>query len=125
MNAYSQDLRERIVRAVQGGMSRAEAARRFMVNERTVRRYLRRYERTGSIAPTVFRPGPPPTIGPDHEAALLAQLTDAPDATLGEHCARWEREQGRTLSVSTMCRAQQRIGWTVKKSRSSPASKTP
>jgi transposase len=117
MNAYSQDLRERIVRAVQGGMSRAEVARRFMVNERTVRRYVRRYETTGSIAPIGFRPGPQPAIGPDHEAALLAQLADAPDATLEEHCARWEREHGRTVSVSTMCRAQQRVGWTVKKSR--------
>ena len=115
MNAYSQDLRERIVRAVQSGMSRTEAARRFMVNERTVRRYLRRYETTGSIAPTAFRPGPHPAIGPAQEAALLTQLTDAPDATLEEHCARWERDQGCTVSVSTMCRAQQRIGWTVKK----------
>lgn len=116
MNAYSEDLRERIVRAVQGGMSRTEAARRFMVNERTVRRYLRRYETTGSIAPTAFRPGPPPAIGPAQEAALLTQLADAPDATLGEHCARWEREHGRAVGVSTMCRAQRRVGWTVKKS---------
>ncbi len=115
MNAYSQDLRERIVRAVQRGMSRAEVARRFMVNERTVRRYVRRYETTGSIAPAAFRPGPRPIIGPEREAALLVQLADAPDATLEEHCALWEREQGRAVSVSTMCRAQQRVGWTVKK----------
>ncbi len=51
MNAYSQDLRERIVRAVQGGMSRAEAARRFMVNERTVRRYVRHYQGEDAAAP--------------------------------------------------------------------------
>src|SRR4051812_6125331 len=113
MNAYRQDLRERIVRAVQGGMSRAEAARRFMVNERTVRRYLRRYETTDSLAPTAFRPGPLPAIGPAQEAALLAQLADAPDATLQEHCAQWEQAQGRAISTSRMCRAQQRIGWTV------------
>lgn len=118
MNAYSQDLRERIVRAVRDGMSRAEAARRFMVNERTVRRYMRRYETTGSLAVVAFRPGPQAAIGPEREAALLAQLADAPDATLEEHCVRWEREQGRTVSVSTMCRAQRRVGWTVKKSRS-------
>ncbi len=115
MNGYSQDLRERIVRAVNGGMSRAEVARRFMVNERTVRRYVRRYETTGSVAPTAFRPGPRPAIAPDREAALRAQLAAAPDATLEEHCARWQAEQGRAVSVSTMCRAQRRVGWTVKK----------
>src|SRR5438552_2989373 len=96
-------------------MSRAEVARRFMVNERTVRRYVRRYETTGSIARTAFRPGPQPAIGPAQEAALLAQLADAPDATLEEYCARWEREHGRAVSVSTMCRAQLRVGWKVKK----------
>lgn len=116
MRAYSQDLRERIVRAVESGSSRAAVARRFSVSERTVRRYLHRQAATGSLAPT---------IPPAQEGALLAQLRAHPDATLEEHCAMWERGQGRAVSVSTMCRAQQRVGWTHKKSRSSPVSKTP
>ncbi len=115
MKAYSHDLRERIVRAVESGLSRAEAARRFSVSERTVRRYLRRQATTGTLAPTVYRRGPAPAIPPAQEPALLAQLRAHPDATLEEHCATWAREQRRAVSTSTMCRAQQRVGWTVKK----------
>jgi transposase len=117
MRAYSQDLRERIVRAVEGGAGRAEAARRFSVSERTVRRYLRRQAATGSLAPVAYRRGPAPAILPTDEPALLAQLRAHRDATLDEHCALWEREHGRAVSASTMCRAQRRAGWTVKKSR--------
>lgn len=117
MRAYSQDLRERIVRAVAGGISRAEAARRFSVGERTVRRYMHRQAATGSLAPAAYRRGPAPAIPPGHEPALLAQLRAHPDATLEEHCALWQQEQGRAVSASTMCRAQRRVGWTHKKSR--------
>jgi transposase len=115
MRAYSQDLRERIVRAVEGGTSRAEAARRFSVSERTVRRYLTRQATTGTLAPAAYRRGPAPAIPPEQELALLAQLRAHPDDTLEEHCAHWEQAHGRTVSTSTMCRAQQRVGWTVKK----------
>ncbi len=117
MRAYSEDLRTRIVSAVEGGPSRAAAARRFSVSERTVRRYLRRQATTGSLAPDLYRRGPAPAIPPEQGAALLAQLRAHPDATLGEHCALWQQGQGRAVSTSTMCRAQQRVGWTVKKSR--------
>lgn len=116
MKAYSQDLRERIVRAVDDGLSRAEAARHFSVSERTVRRYLQHRSRTGTLTPLAYRHGPAPAIPPEREGALLTQLRTHPDATLEEHCAIWEREQGRAVSTSTMCRAQQRVGWTVKKS---------
>ena len=47
-----------------------------------------------------------------------------PDATLAEHCARWEREQGVRVSAATMSRALRRLGWPLKKSRSTPASAT-
>ncbi len=117
MRAYSQDLRERIVRAVESGLSRAEVARRFSVSERTVRRYLHRCATADSLAPVAYRRGPAPAIPSGHESALLAQLHTHPDATLDEHCALWQQEQGRIVSASTMCRAQRRVGWTVKKSR--------
>ena len=40
MKAYSEDLRLRIVAAVDGGMPRSEAARVFGVGRATVKRYL-------------------------------------------------------------------------------------
>jgi transposase len=54
-------------------------------------------------------------IPPAQYPALLAQLTALPDATLEQHCDQWEREQGMRVSISTMSRAQRRIGWTRKK----------
>ena len=47
------DLRERVVAAVDAGMSQPQAAARFGVSLRTVERYLARRRATGSLAATV------------------------------------------------------------------------
>ena len=114
MKAYSTDLRHRILAAVQAGDGKSAVARRFCVERSTVRRYLRQWERTGSLAPKPI-PGAPPAIAPEQYPALLTQLTALPDATLEAHCDRWEAEQGVRVSISTMSRAQRRAGWTRKK----------
>ena len=113
MRAYSIDLRERIVRAVAGGLSQAAAARVYAVSVRTVQRYLA-LQHAGSLAPKPI-PGRRREIGPDDEAALRAQVAAAPDATLEEHCAQWARERRAPVSVATMSRALQRLGWPRKK----------
>src|SRR5690242_10874226 len=114
MRAYSLDLRERIVRAVEAGTPQAEVARRFGVGRATVERYLRRH-RAGALAPRTS-PGRPPRIGPAAESALGAQLKATPDATLAEHAEQWARTQGVRVSITTMHRAIGRLGWTRKKS---------
>lgn len=114
MKAYSPDLRQRILAAVQAGDTHAAVARRFCVERSTVRRYLQRWERTGSLAATPI-PGDTPAIPPTHYPALLAQLRALPDATLDAHCDRWEQDHGVRVSRSTMSRAQRRAGWTRKK----------
>jgi transposase len=123
MKAYSLDLRERIVRAVEDGTSQAEVARLFHVGERSVKRYLRQWRTTGTLAPSP-RPGKRPAIGPDQYPAVLAQLNASPDATLEEHCDRWQERTGVAVSASAWCRLERRMGWTHKKSRPSPASGT-
>ncbi len=47
----SQDLRERIVRAVEGGSSIRQAAARFQVSASAAVKLMRRVRRTGSTAP--------------------------------------------------------------------------
>jgi len=47
----SQDLRERIVRAVEGGSSIRQAARRFAVSASAAIKLMQRVRRTGSTAP--------------------------------------------------------------------------
>jgi transposase len=113
METYSTDFRERLLRAIDGGLSQAEAARRFGVGASTIKRWKRRRAR-GRLAPSP-RPGRPPRIGPGQLPALEAQLRAAADASLAEHCATWERTHGVRVSAATMSRALRRLGWTVKK----------
>ena len=110
MRAYSTDLRERIVRAVAGGLRQREAARRFWVGVTSVRRYLAQYQQAGSLERKPI-PGCPRRIGRAQEAILLARLEEAPDATVLEHCAWWAEHQGQQLSEATMWRALRRLGW--------------
>jgi transposase len=51
MSGYSEDLRRRIVSAVGGGMSKAQAARTFSVSLYSVKRYLNKAERGEPLAP--------------------------------------------------------------------------
>ncbi len=101
MKAYSEDLRRRIVAAVDGGMPRSEAARVFGVGRATVRRYLVLRRETAGLAP---RPGRGP---------LPIRMS-----ALAEHCAWYEEAAGVRVSDATMSRAiTGRLGWTRKKSR--------
>jgi transposase len=114
MRAYSQDLRERIVAAIEAGESQPGVARRFGVGVTTVGNYLRLRRATGGLAPRP-RPGGQPEIPPARYPVLRAQLEADPDATLAQHCATWAETQGQVVSVSTMWRTIARLGWTHKK----------
>jgi transposase len=116
MKAYSEDLRRRIVAAVDGGLARSEAARVFGVGRATVKRYLALRRETGALAPRPRR-GPPPIKTAPLAEALPARLTAAPDATLAEHCAWYEEAAGVRVSGPMMSRVIARLGWTRKKSR--------
>jgi transposase len=114
MKAYSLDLRTRVVHAVGAGQRRADVAQRFQVGLATVQRWVSQQAATGSLAPKPI-PGRPRRIGPAEQAALRAQVTAQPDATLAEHCAQWAQAQGVALSQATMCRALRQLGWSRKK----------
>src|ERR687894_100773 len=98
MRAYSMDLRERVVAAVDAGMTQEQAAATFRVSVSTVARYLARRRGTGSLAPTTYRHGPVPEKKQRLQAWLPARLTVAADATLAEHTAAFSAEQGVVVS---------------------------
>lgn len=115
MKAYSEDLRLRIVAAVDGGMPRSQAARGFKVGRATVKRYLALRRATGSLAPRPLL-GPPSVVMAALAEALPARLAEAPDATLAEHCAWYEQTAGVRVADTTMSRViTKRLGWTRKK----------
>ena len=117
MKAYSEDLRRRVVAAVDGGMPRSEVARLFQVAVPTIKRWLRRRRETGSLAVSP-RPGLPSVKMAALRADLLRQLEAHPDATLEEHARLWEQAHGMVVSSSTISRVITRdLGWTRKKSR--------
>jgi transposase len=125
MKTYSQDLREKMLAAVDRGMPRKEAVYAFSVSPATLKRWLRRRRETGSVAPK-RRPGMRPRIGgvDDERRALRRQLEAHPEATLEEHRELWERERGVRVSAATMSRAIRRLGWTYKQRRWEPPSAT-
>ena len=106
MKAYSEDLRLRVIAAVDGGMPRSEAARVFGVGRATVKRSLQLRRETVGLVPRLRR-GPP--------AIKTAALAAAPDATLMEHCAWYEQVSGVRGSDATMSRViAKHLGWTRK-----------
>lgn len=115
MKQYSADLRERLVGAIDAGLPLAEGARIFGVCPSTIRRWRQRQRTTGTVTARL-RPGRPPRIGRTQALALQTQVAAHPDATLAQHCAWWEAEQGVHVSVATMSRVIRRLGITVKKS---------
>jgi transposase len=125
MRAYSMDLRERVLAAVDRGTLRKEIVRTLSVSEPTIRRYLRLRRETGSVAPKPY-PKRPFSIcqSVEHRRALWKQLQEHNDATLEKHCQIWERSQGDKVSIPTMGRAIRRLGWTLKKRVWVPPSET-
>jgi transposase len=99
------DLRERVVAAVDAGMTPSQAAARFDVSVRTVERYLARRRTTGSLAPAAQRHGPKPEKNQQLQTWLPARLAQAADATLAEHAAVFTAESGVVVSLATMSRA--------------------
>jgi transposase len=73
---YSIDLRERVVSAVEGGLSRHEAARRFGIGVSTAIDWVRRFRETGSVAPGQMGGHKPRAIRDEHEAWLRSRVEE-------------------------------------------------
>ncbi len=116
MRAYSVDLREHVVAAVQAGRRRMDVAEVFGISLRTVERYLRQQQQTGELRPKPV-PGRRREIPAAQEEQLAAQLRAHPAATLEQHRAMWAEATGVRLSATTLYRAIKRLGWTWKKKR--------
>ena len=123
MNAYSEDLRQKIIEAVERGTPKAEAARAFGVGISSVKRYVAAYRQGRSLAPKK-RPGSRPKMDEGARRLLEADLEDRPAATLPERREFLERAAGVRVSDSTVSRMLKRLGWSRKKGRWVRASAT-
>ena len=123
MKAYSPDLRQRVLRAVDQGYERTEIIKMFGVSRATIKRYLKQRRETGDVKAKPH-PGRSPRKFAPLQAGLAAQLEAHDDATLEVHCQLWQEQHGVRVSPSTMGRAIRRMGWTRKKRRWLPPNVT-
>src|SRR3954471_9770221 len=117
MNAYSKDLRLKVLSAIERGTSRKEVADLLEVSLSTIKRWLKRRQETGDVQ--IYQiPGRPSVKGAALREWLPKQLKSTPDLTLKEHCEAFFEERGIKVSESTMSRQIARLPgeWPLKKS---------
>jgi len=120
MEAYSMDLRERVIEAYDAGRgSSRQLARLFGVSSAWVRKLLRLRRETGTVAAKVYRRGPRPRLSERQLARLSELVREHPDATLAD----LRRRLRVNCSLVTIHRALVKLGMSYKKSRSVRASK--
>lgn len=112
MRAYSNDLRERIVAAVERGeQSIRQIAHIFSVSLSCVVRLLQHQRKTGSVQPKPHGGVPPRKLDAAAETRLRELVRDQPDATLAELRDRL----GIRCCLMTIARALERLKITRKK----------
>lgn len=113
--AYSQDLRDRVIDAVEvGGMSRRAAARWYGVSESAAIKWLQRYWRTGERGP-VGTGGHRRSVLKPHRDFLEAVRAEKPDITLEALSRRLLAERGVRADTSMLSRFFRREGISFKK----------
>jgi transposase len=116
MNPYSEDLRKKIVEAVERGMPKIEAARTFGVGISSVKRYAAAARQGRSLTPKK-RPGSKPKLDVSARKLLETNLEEHPEATLPQRREFLRRVCGVSVSDSTVSRMFKRMGWSRKKDR--------
>ncbi len=125
MQAYSLDLRERVVSAYENGIETIlEVAERFEVSDSFIKKLLRRKRATGTIAPVGHRGGQPKRLLGKHRKWLLKTVLAQPDITLGDLRERLLNEHRILASVPTLSRELRALNLRRKKSRWSLVNET-
>ena len=120
----SADLRIRVIRSVEAGMSRNAAARRFGISIASAVRWMDEYLRTGRTAPRA-RGGDRRSGRIEAQADLLLRAIEKlPDITLAELRERLIAERGESFALSTIHAFYRRHGITFKKRPRTPESRS-
>ena len=113
MKAYSQDLRTKILEAVDRGMPKSEAARAFGVSRSSVKRYAAARREGRSLAPKKH-PGPKVKLDERARKLLEADVEERPATTLKDRCRFLEEMVGVWVSESTLSRLLRKMGFVPK-----------
>jgi len=120
---YSLDLRERVVAALEEGMSTAQAAARFSIGKATAGAWGRLKRSQGDVRPA--KQGKPKgSVLDAHEAFILEALQGKPDTTLEEMVERLAAECGVRVVTTAVWKFLDRRELTHKKRPLMPASRS-
>ena len=123
MQAYSLDLRERVVATYEKGeQSIAVIAAQFSVGQTFLKKMLRQKRESGSLERLPSRAGAKKMLSEAHRRWLSKQVKEKPDATLNELREGLQASRKVVISRATVSRELQVMRLPRKKSRSSPAS---
>lgn len=114
MRAYSEDLRRKVVEAVERGMSKAHAAHLFGISLSSVKRYARMARQGRSLSPKKGT-GRPTKIDERATKLLEEDVNERPAATVADRRRFLEHLTGKPLSGSTVRRLLKRLGFSRKK----------
>ncbi len=125
MQAYSLDLRQRVVSAYENGVETIlEVATRFQVSDSFIKKLLRRKRTTGTIAPIGHRGGQPKRLSEKHRKWILKTVLATPDITLEDLRESLLSEHNISASVPTLSRELRALNLRRKKNRWSLVSET-
>lgn len=113
--AYSQDLRERVMAAVDSGTGAYAAASVFRVSVSYIYKVLGRREKTGETSARPWAGGPKPKLAA-YDKVLRARVMSEPDATLAELQAWLMGEHSLKVSIGCLWKRLRHLGLTLKKS---------
>ena len=113
MKAYSEDLRTKILEAVDRGMPKSEAAKTFSVSRSSVKRYAAARREGRPLAPRKH-PGSKPKLDQRARKILQADVEDRPAITLKERCRFLKEMVGVSVSESTLWRLLRKMGFSPK-----------
>jgi len=113
---YSNDLRVRVIRVVEGGVAARAAARQFVIGDATAIRWVKRWRETGSFEARSVR-GQSRSPLKKHEDWLLELVREEPDLTLEEIQRRLLEERQQKAGLASVWRFFDRHGISFKKKR--------
>ena len=109
---YSVDLRERVLQALDEGMSKMTAHRTFHISRSTIDHWLALRAQTGGVSPRASRAGRTSSL---RGLAFEEFVCRHAHATLDEMVQAWRHETGVSLTDMSFSRALRALGWTRKK----------
>jgi transposase len=115
MDAYSEDLRKKIVQALQQRrMNKSEAARAFGVSLSSVKRYAKAVSEGRSLSPGKAK-GKRPLLDQKARRLLEADVKERPFAKLKDRQKYLQKVAGVSVSESTLSRTIRKMGFGRKK----------